>query len=173
MKDCLPLTSAHCISILILTLVHNYLLILHLVRAPILSMQHGLFHAQTLKEENSPVLSSISSNCGSEVQMHKLTRVTGPSFNPCQPQYPSIYMCVCQIASVTFDSLRPYGPQPTRLLCPWDSPSKNTGVGCYALLQGIFSTQVLNACLLNLSALTDGFFTSSATWEATPVYRKQ
>ena len=24
----------------------------------------------------------------------------------------------------------------TRLLCPWDSPGKNTGVGCHALLQG-------------------------------------
>ena len=34
--------------------------------------------------------------------------------------------------------LRHYGLQPTRLLCPWDSPSKNTGVGCHALLWGIF-----------------------------------
>ena len=31
------------------------------------------------------------------------------------------------------NSLRPYGLQPTRLLCPWDSPGKNTGVGCHAL----------------------------------------
>ena len=31
--------------------------------------------------------------------------------------------------------------QPTRLLCPWDSPGKNTGVDCRALLQGIFLTQ--------------------------------
>ena len=29
----------------------------------------------------------------------------------------------------------------TRLLCAWDSPGKNTGVGCHALLQGIFPTQ--------------------------------
>ena len=29
----------------------------------------------------------------------------------------------------------------TRLLCPWDSPGKNTGVGCHFLLQGIFPTQ--------------------------------
>ena len=28
-----------------------------------------------------------------------------------------------------------------QILCPWDSPGKNTGVGCHALLQGIFSTQ--------------------------------
>ena len=34
--------------------------------------------------------------------------------------------------------------QPTRLLCPWSSPGKNTGVGCQFLLQGIFLTQGLN-----------------------------
>ena len=33
------------------------------------------------------------------------------------------------------DSSRPHGPQPTRLLCPWDFPSKSTGVGCHFLLQ--------------------------------------
>ena len=38
------------------------------------------------------------------------------------------------------DSLRPHGLSPTRLLCPWDSPGKNTGVGCHFLLQGIFLT---------------------------------
>ena len=37
---------------------------------------------------------------------------------------------------------------PTRLLCPWDSPGKNTAVGCHALLQGIFLTQRSNLCLL-------------------------
>jgi len=30
---------------------------------------------------------------------------------------------------------------PIRLLCPWDSPGKNTGLGCHVLLQGIFPTQ--------------------------------
>ena len=34
-----------------------------------------------------------------------------------------------------------YGLQSTRLLCPWDSPGKNTRGGCHALLQGIFPTQ--------------------------------
>ena len=32
-------------------------------------------------------------------------------------------------------SVRPPRRQPTRLLCPWDSPGKNTGVGCHFLLQ--------------------------------------
>ena len=33
------------------------------------------------------------------------------------------------------DSVRPQRWQPTRLFCPWDSPGKNTGVGCHFLLQ--------------------------------------
>ena len=33
------------------------------------------------------------------------------------------------------DSVRPHRRQPTRLPCPWDSPAKNTGVGCHFLLQ--------------------------------------
>ena len=33
---------------------------------------------------------------------------------------------------------------PARLLCPWDSPDKNTGVGCHSFHQGIFPTQALN-----------------------------
>ena len=43
--------------------------------------------------------------------------------------------------------LQPYRLQLTRLLCPWDSPSKNTGVGCHTILQGIFLTQGSNLCL--------------------------
>ena len=42
------------------------------------------------------------------------------------------------------DSVRPRRWKPTRLLCPWDSPGKNTGVGSFSLLQGIFPTQGLN-----------------------------
>ena len=45
-------------------------------------------------------------------------------------------------------TLWPRGLQPTRLLCPWDSPGKNTGVSCHALLQGIFLNQGLNPRLL-------------------------
>ena len=33
------------------------------------------------------------------------------------------------------DSVRPHRWQPTMLLCPWDSPGKNTGMGCHFLLQ--------------------------------------
>ena len=37
--------------------------------------------------------------------------------------------------TVMSDSLWPHGPKPARFLCPWDSPGKNTGVGCLSLLQ--------------------------------------
>ena len=39
------------------------------------------------------------------------------------------------VASVMSDSVQPHRWQPTRLPCPWDSPGKNTGVGCHFLLQ--------------------------------------
>ena len=44
----------------------------------------------------------------------------------------------------------PMDCSPTRLLCPWDSPGKNTGMGGHALLQGIFLTQGSNLHLLHL-----------------------
>ena len=40
--------------------------------------------------------------------------------------------------SVVFDSSRPHGLQPTRLLRPWDLPGKRTGVGCHCLLRSLF-----------------------------------
>ena len=54
------------------------------------------------------------------------------------------------VPSVMSDSLWPYGLQPAWLLCPWDSPAKITGVGCHALLQGIFPSQGWNPRLLHL-----------------------
>ena len=51
--------------------------------------------------------------------------------------------------SVVSDSLWPHGLQPARLLCPWSSPGKNTAVGCFFLLQGIFLTQRSNPHLLH------------------------
>ena len=70
-------------------------------------------------------------------------------------------MCV-GAHSVMFDSLRPHGLQPARFLCPWDSPGKNTGVGCRFLLQGIFPIQGLNLGLL----LGRRILYHGATWEA-------
>ena len=58
---------------------------------------------------------------------------------------------LCAVLSylVVSDSFQPHELWPTRLLCPWDSLGENTGVGCHALLQGIFLTQGLNLGLLD------------------------
>ena len=53
----------------------------------------------------------------------------------------SMWVCVRAKSLQSCPALPPRGLQPARLLCPWDSPGKNTGVGCQALLQGIFPTQ--------------------------------
>ena len=58
--------------------------------------------------------------------------------------------------SVMSNSLQPHGLQPAGLLCPWDFPGKNTGVGCFALLQGIFPTQGPNPRLLHLLYWQEG-----------------
>ena len=59
------------------------------------------------------------------------------------------FLC-CQVASVMFDSVRPHGLQPTGLLRPWDSPGKNTGVGCHFLFQCMKvenESEVAQSCL--------------------------
>ena len=43
--------------------------------------------------------------------------------------------CCCWVASVVSDSVRPQRQQPPRFPHPWDSPGKDTGVGCHFLLQ--------------------------------------
>ena len=56
----------------------------------------------------------------------------------------------CLVAKLHPSLLWPSGLGPTRLLCPWNSPGKNTAVGCHFLLQGIFPTQGCNLSLLSL-----------------------
>ena len=63
----------------------------------------------------------------------------------------SLHVDVCLHAcSVMSDSLLPHGLWPVRLLCPRNSPGKNTRVGSHFLLQGIFLTQQLNLSPLRL-----------------------
>ena len=73
-------------------------------------------------------------------------------YGPCfvSPKYicwsPNL-QCNCAVVS---DSVRPHGLHPTRLLHPWDSPGKNTRVGCHFLLQcmkGESESEVVQSCL--------------------------
>ena len=57
----------------------------------------------------------------------------------------------CQVASVLSDSVQPHRRQPIRLPRPWDSPGKNTRVGCHFLLQRM---KVESECEVTQSCLT-------------------
>ena len=82
----------------------------------------------------------------------------GSSLPPRLPSHPSpsshsclvcAWSCCCLVTRSCLALLQPHGLQSTRLLCLWDFPGKNTGVGCHFLLQGIFLTQGSNLCLLH------------------------
>ena len=54
---------------------------------------------------------------------------------------------------------------PASLLCPWDSPGWNTGVGCCVFLQGIFLTQGLKLCILHLLHWQVGSLPLAPPWK--------
>ena len=58
--------------------------------------------------------------------------------------------CCCWVTSLMSNSVQPHRWHPTRLHCPWDSPGKNTGVGCHFLLQCMkvkSESEVAQSCL--------------------------
>ena len=55
-----------------------------------------------------------------------------------------------------------HGLQPVRLLCPWNFLGRNTGVGCYVLLQGIFRSQGTNPRILHCKEILN-FWTTRET----------
>ena len=61
-----------------------------------------------------------------------------------------LLLLLLYVCSVISDSLRPHELWPTKLLCPWNSPGRNTGLGCHSLHPGFFLTQGSNLCLLRL-----------------------
>ena len=63
--------------------------------------------------------------------------------------------------------MQPHGLWPISLLCPWDSPGKNTGMGCHALLQGIFPVQGANLHLLHC-----GWFLYDLHHQGSPMSRE-
>ena len=73
---------------------------------------------------------------------------------------PKLPLHACSVTSIMSNCLQPYGRQHTRLLCPWDSPGKNTRVDCHTLLQEIFLTQGLNLYLLCFLNCRRIFFTT-------------
>ena len=67
----------------------------------------------------------------------------------CNELSAALRKCESVSHSVMSNSFQPHGLLPTRLLCLWNSPGKNTGVSCHSLLHGIFPTQGLNSGLMH------------------------
>ena len=65
----------------------------------------------------------------------------------------------CLVAQSCLTSLQPYGLYPARVLCPWDSPGKNSGLSCHSP-PGEFSRPRNQT---QISCIAGGFFTGWAT----------
>ena len=69
-----------------------------------------------------------------------------------------VAVCALNVYLVVSNLLQPHGLSLARLLCPWDSPGKNTGVGCHFLLQGPFPDPGTKPLFSASPALASRFF---------------
>ena len=107
------------------------------------SRPHGLRHARPPR--SSPPPGACSDSCPLSCWCHlSISSPAGPF-----PFCLQFFLWKVNINSVMSNSLWPHGLSPSSLLCPWNSPGKNTGVGCHFLLQGTFPTQGSNLGLLH------------------------
>ena len=95
----------------------------------------------------------------------KVRRVVGSLHPWCCPRVCSLLSRVRLFGTFRDCSLKDRG-----ILCPWDAPGMNTGVGCLALLQGVFHFWILLCCMTKemLSAL--GFW--NTLYPREPAYLK-
>ena len=86
--------------------------------------------------------------CSIQVLVTKKKKPTFKKFDTRVPvlAHPSNAVCVCVCEPLSYGTTF---CDPTRLLCPQNSPGKNTGVGSHSLFQGIFLTQGSNPGLLH------------------------
>ena len=90
-------------------------------------------------------LSRSSNHAGRDISEHQLHHKRKPRAS--ESNILAVRLGVCLVASVVSDFVRNCSPPGSSV---HDSPSRNIGVGCHALLQGIFLTQKWNQCLFCL-----------------------
>ena len=119
------------------------------------SSVHGIFQARVLEWgaiafSGQPAYPSPKPGSPSQAPSQPEIGKIGLGFQPgtlsstVPTRGPEGMCCAVLSRSVMSSSLPLHGLQLTRLLCPWDFPGKNTGVGCHAHLQGVFPTQGSN-----------------------------
>ena len=103
--------------------------------SPPSSSVHGILEARIMEW----VAISFSRGSSPPRDRAQVSHIAGRRFNLYTTRETQCHCCCCccccQVASVVSDPVRPHRRQSTRLLHPWDSPGKNTGVGCHFLLQ--------------------------------------
>ena len=108
-------------------------------------------YVETLLQEAEPKkpTSPKRSSCSSSLSWQQLKGPgSGVGLRAAHRLVLCVYVCV-RACSIISNSLRLCGLLPSTLLCPWNSPGENAGVGCPFLLQRIFLTQGSNAHLLH------------------------
>ena len=85
--------------------------------------------------ENGPIERETMNRLTTNLS-HLLIKTGSP--RACSGNHPSqvLLPCELEINKDVSHSLQPPGLEPTRFLCPWSSPGKNTGVGSHSFLQG-------------------------------------
>ena len=93
---------------------------------------------RTLEEKHLGLNALTGAKTGSSQVVQKIPTslvIFWELWSVCGLIFPLLFSVSCLVVS---DSLQLHRLYPTKLLCPWDSPGKNNGVGCHFLLQGLF-----------------------------------
>ena len=108
---------------------------------PTQGLNPGLLHCRQilypLSHQWSPKMNGISA----------LIKVTPESSLTPSPWWWRWWFSGCLVVKLCLTLMTPW-IVPTRLLCPWEFPCRNTGVVSYSLLQGIFTSEGLNLDLM-------------------------
>ena len=136
-----------CVCVCVCSLSHSIMfnsLYSHGDCSPPGSSIHGIFHQLEIKMGCHFLLQVIFLTQGSNPHLlHLLHRQIG-SLHQHHLGSPTEILRVCMLSRFSCVQLLVILWTMARLLCPWDPPGKNTGVGYLALLQGIFPTQQSN-----------------------------
>ena len=133
------------------------------------SFQSAIFALQTLTECNALCPESVSSGICSRSICSFISLITIVITKIFVQLLIDFRNWKCQLFSCAWLFVIRYGLYPARLLCPWNSLGKNTGVGCHSLLQGTFQTQgqsprvSIKQKLLSLTCL--GINIHGLTWQ--------
>ena len=106
-----------------------------------LKLEKALFRESVILKFYDIFLTKISSFQNKEIDVCWIYKIT--EFKTQEKLEINLFCCCCLVSKLclTFFYHEMYSLWPARLLCPWDFPGKNTGVGCHFLLQGVFLTQ--------------------------------